>query len=92
MASDANIPPAQLQLEIPDSLREFLRMEETPTHFAVRTLSGSKRLWPKLNVQYPWQLLRGIMDDQKNTSEERKRERNFELSIDERKLGVDRPR
>lgn len=75
-------------LEIPRDLGALLHLQETPTHYAVQTLSGATLIRPKSVIQYPWQLLEGILDDGKNTSEEQKFEREHELKHDEAKFGT----
>ena len=89
MASRAPIVPVPPKLEIPVDLRELLHIQETPMHYAVRTLSGSIRIHPKASTHYTWQLLEGIMDDGKSTSDERKLERERELARDEVMFGTE---
>lgn len=88
MASQPVPKPSKLVLEIPAELRESLQLQETETHYAVRTFSGATLLRLKAEIEYPWQLLEGILDDGRDTSEERHREREWELAHEECKFGL----
>ena len=85
MATDPMIRETSQTLIIPHDLRALLHLRETPTHYAVQTLSGATLLRAKSTVQHPWDLLSGIMDDGKDTTEERRVEREREWSQDEPK-------
>jgi bifunctional DNA-binding transcriptional regulator/antitoxin component of YhaV-PrlF toxin-antitoxin module len=87
MATDPVVRPVEKQIVVPADLRELLKLQETDTHYAVHTLSGATLLRSKAEIQYPWQLLEGVLDDGKDTSEERRREREQELSHDQQKFG-----
>lgn len=87
MASQPIPKPQRPEIDISASTREFLQLKETETHYAVRTLSGATLLRPKSEIRFSWELLEGILDDGKDTSEERRRERDWELAHDERKFG-----
>lgn len=87
MASEPVVRPFGQHLAIPADLCEFLHLQETETHYAVRTLSGATLMRPKSEIEYPWELMMGIMDDGKDTTEEKRREREWELAHDERKFG-----
>jgi hypothetical protein len=80
MATEARVRPASSTLAIPSDLRELLDLHETETHYTVRTSSGATLLRSKSDILYPWQLLEGVLDDGRDTSEERKRERETELA------------
>jgi hypothetical protein len=88
MATEATVRPASQALAIPTDLRELLQLHETDTHYAVRTFSGATLLRPKAGILYPWQLLEGVLDDGRDTSEERRQERELELARDQRKFGA----
>ncbi len=72
-------------LEVPEDLRDLLALRETPTHYVVKTLSGASLLRLKSEIHFPWQLLRGVLDNGTDTTEERVRERKWELAHDQRK-------
>jgi len=84
----ATIPSAHT-LEVPEDMRSLLDLRETATHYIVRTLSGATILRLKSEIRYPWQLLRGIADNGTDTTEERAREREWELAHDQRKYGAE---
>jgi len=88
MAAKTTMRSEHNKMEIPSELSALLHLQETPTHYAVRTLSGATLIRPKTIIHYPWQLLQGILDDGKNTSEECRFERERELSHDEAKFGT----
>ena len=88
MAGKTTMSSEHNKMVIPSELSELLHLQETPTHYAVRTLSGATLIRTKTVIHYPWQLLEGILDDGKNTSEERRFERERELSHDEAKFGT----
>ena len=90
MASRPAVLHPRLPLEIPSKLRELLKLGETETHYSVQTLSGATLLFSKGAIQYPRELPCGILDDGKDTTEERRREREWELAHDERKFGTSR--
>jgi hypothetical protein len=88
LATEATVRPAGQALAIPTDLCELLQLHETDTHFAVRTFSGATLLRPKADILYPWQLLEGVLDDGRDTTEERRQERELELARDQRKYGA----
>lgn len=87
MATEPVVRPTGKLVGISEGLRDLLHLTETETHYAVRTLSGATLMRPKTEIAYEWQLLRGIMDDGKDTDVERRVEREFEIAHDERKFG-----
>jgi hypothetical protein len=88
MATEATVRPAGHALEVPSDLRELLQLHETDTHYVVRTFSGATLLRSKADILYPWQLLEGVLDDGRDTTEERRQERELELARDQRKFGA----
>jgi len=86
MASEPVLRTFCTGIDIPPQLRESLRLRETDAEYSIRTLSGKVITRSKSDIRYPWQLLSGILDDQKDTTDERRRDREYELSHDERKL------
>jgi hypothetical protein len=88
LATEATIRQAGQGLVIPADLSELLQLHETDTHYAVRTYSGATLLRPKADILYPWQLLEGVLDDGRDTTEERSRERKLELAREQRKFGA----
>lgn len=87
MATEPVVRAAERAVEIPEDLRSLLDLRETPTHYMLRTLSGATLIRLKSTIRHPWDLLSGIMDDGKDTTEERGLEREREWSHDERTLG-----
>ena len=81
------VPEPKPVLIVPQQLRELLELRETDTHYTVKTFSGATLLFEKAKVEYPWQLMCGILDDGKDTGEEKRHERDWELAHDERKFG-----
>ncbi len=88
MASQPITNPQSRPLEIPAELRQSLHLRETETHYLVQTLSGATIFFAKSEIEYPSELTCGILDDRKDTGEERRREREWELAHDERKFGA----
>ncbi len=88
MASGPFIRQEQSSVLITDDLRALLDLRESDTHYLVRTLSGATLMRRKSDVRFAWELLEGIMDDGVSTSEDLKRERDWEFAHDGRKFGV----
>jgi hypothetical protein len=82
------VTASQPTIEIPGDLRELLQLHETGTDYCVTTLSGATLIRPKAEIRYAWQLLEGILDDGKDTTEERQLEREREFAHDARMLGL----
>ena len=87
MATGTVLLPHLTLQEIPDEVRTFLDLKETPDAFDVKTLSGARLLRPKRKVYFPWQLLQGVWDDGIDTADERRANRRSELEQGERKFG-----
>jgi hypothetical protein len=88
MATEATVRPASQALAIPPDLCELLQIHETDTHYVVRAFSGATLLRSKADILYPWQLLEGVLDDGRDTTEELRQERELELARDQRKFGA----
>jgi hypothetical protein len=67
-------------LDVPNALRDLLQLSESGSDYVVRTMSGARLSKPKSEVKYVWQLLSGILDDGRDTTEERRIERERELA------------
>jgi predicted alpha/beta hydrolase family esterase len=61
MAAQPALFPSAGELEISLELKKLLHFRETETHYITESLAGVTIEHPKSSVQYPWQLLGGVL-------------------------------
>jgi hypothetical protein len=61
MAAQPVTLPSAEEFEISSDLRKLLHFQETKTHYLTKSLAGVTIEHPKGSVQYPWQLLGGVL-------------------------------
>jgi hypothetical protein len=82
MAAHPVFYPSAGELEIGDDLRKLLHLRETETHYITESFAGVTIEHPKSTVQYPWQLLGGILVGGRDPNAELEAEKQREL-VDE---------